>query len=480
MPADRRVQLAELLARTPDVNVRELVGGAGGTDVEIRAISIDTREVVDGALFCCSPGERSDGHDFATEAVNRGAVALVVDHYVATEQRVPQIVVGSTRVAIGHLAATFYDHPSSSLRVVGITGTNGKTTSAHIMQCALHALGVPTGVIGTLSGKHTTPEAPELQRRLAQFVEAGDRAAAIEVSSHALALDRTVGTHCEVGIFTNLGRDHLDLHGTQERYFAAKAKLFTPSLSSQAVVNGDDVYGQLLIDAASIPTTSFGIADARDVTIGPFDHAYTWRGQRIRVGLGGHFNVLNSLGVATALQVMGFQTADIAASLAQTTPVPGRFEPVVAGQSFAVIVDFAHTPDALDQVLQSARKVAEGRRVIVVFGCGGDRDRSKRPEMGAVAARLADLCLVTSDNPRSEDPLAIINDTIEGVPASYRDRVMMEPDRGAAIEQALRLAQSGDVVVIAGKGHETTQTILSTTVPFDDRVVARNLLESML
>lgn len=473
------MQLFELIDRTSDVTVRAIVNGEHGAAAEIHSIEIDSRNIRAGALFCCSPGEHADGHDFAAQAVDSGAAALLVNR-VLSERRVPQIVVDSTRIAVGHLAATLAQRPSDHLRLVGITGTNGKTTTAHIMQCALIALGVPTGVIGTLTGRYTTPEAPELQRRLAEFVDSGMRSAAIEVSSHALELDRAVGTHFAVGIFTNLGRDHLDLHGTQERYFAAKAKLFTSSLCKHAVINVDDVYGRLLVDAATIPTTPYSCADATNVVVAPFSHSYVWRGQQVRVGLGGRFNLSNSLAAATALSVLGHAPADIAAALGETTPVPGRFEPVVVGQDFIVIVDFAHTPDALHEVLTAAREVAGTGRVIVVFGCGGDRDRSKRPEMGAVAAQLADICVLTSDNPRSEDPLTIINDTIRGVPTGYRERVVMRQDRREAIAYALRESRPGDVVVIAGKGHETTQTIQSTTLAFDDRVVARNLLESML
>jgi UDP-N-acetylmuramoyl-L-alanyl-D-glutamate--2,6-diaminopimelate ligase len=280
-------------------------------------------------------------------------------------------------------------------------------------------------------------------------------------------------------VFTNLGRDHLDLHGTQERYFAAKARLFDPELIEQGVVNIDDVHGRLLVDAATVPCTTFSFADAHDPVIDAFEHEYTWRGERLRMALGGRFNVMNSLAAATTLAVIGYSPGEIARGFAAVRPVRGRFEPVLAGQDFAVIVDYAHTPDALAEVLAAARAVAGDRRVIVVFGCGGDRDHEKRPYMGFTAATLADRTVVTSDNPRSEDPLAIINDVIGGVPDDYRGRIAVEPDRRDAIALALRTAASGDVVVIAGKGHETTQTSHSTVVPFDDRAVAQELLETM-
>ncbi len=433
-----------------------------------------------GSLFCCSPGEHVDGHDFAAAALEVGAVALLVDHQLTSLTTVPQVLVASTRNAMGHLASTLYGHPTRSMTSIGVTGTNGKTTTTHILKCALEALGHPTGVIGTLYGAHTTPEAPELQRRLAAIRDEGKQAVAMEVSSHALALDRVAGAHFDVGVFTNLGRDHLDLHGTVERYFAAKARLFDSDLCAHGVVNVDDVHGRLLVDLAPIEMTPFSLSDIDEVEIGPLAHSYRWRGTAITVGLGGSFNVANSLAAATVLDVLGYTGEQIAIALAATTPVPGRFQPVSVGQDFSVLVDYAHTPDALAQVAASARQVAAGNRVIIVFGCGGDRDRAKRPEMAHVASSMADLVVITSDNPRSEDPQAIINDTVRGVPDDYRDRVAVEIDRRQAIAQAFRAARAGDVVVIAGKGHETTQTIQSTVLAFDDREVARDLLESML
>ena len=480
------ISLHALLAGAPAVRVRRRIDGntpgvgdaVSAGDPQIADITFDSRQVRAGTLFCCVRGAHRDGHDFAEAAIADGAVALLVDHPLPVDGAI-QIVVDDTRVAMAHLAALLFGHPSHHLDVVGITGTNGKTTTAHIVACALEALGRPTGVIGTLSGTHTTPESPDLQRRLRGFVDEGRVAAAVEVSSHALVLDRVVGTRFEVGVFTNLGHDHLDLHGTQERYFAAKARLFEPELTRHGVVNVDDVHGRLLADASSIEMSTFSFDDAVDVVVGPFHHEYTWRGHRVRVGLGGRFNVMNTLAAATALAALGHDPTAIATALAATTPVPGRFEPVNAGQPFAVIVDYAHTPDALEQVLTAARGVAAGHDVFVVFGCGGDRDHDKRPEMGRAAADGADSIIVTSDNPRSEDPVAIINDIIGGVPEHYRGRIAVEPDRSQAIALALRAARPGDVVIIAGKGHETTQTFHSTVASFDDRAVARELLENV-
>ncbi|MCU1393017.1 MAG: murE [Ilumatobacteraceae bacterium] len=473
----RSVRLSAILDATRTATGRIV----GDGDPLVTGVVFDSRAVVEGSMFFCLRGEHRDGHDFALTAVADGAVVLVVDHEVAigapVGRPVVQLVVADTRVAMGPISAAFHGHPSDSLDIIGITGTNGKTTTAHIVASALTALGRRTGVIGTLSGAHTTPEAPELQGRLAAFRDEGCSAVAMEVSSHALALDRVGGTRFRVGIFTNLGRDHLDLHGTQERYFAAKARLFEPDLTEVGVVNVDDVHGRLLADAASIPIVRCSNDDASDIEVGPFELSYTWRGEHLRIGLGGRFNVANSLAAATALAEIGHTPAAICAAIATTPPVRGRFEPVDAGQDFVVVIDYAHTPDALTEVLAAAREIAGTKRVLVVFGCGGDRDREKRPEMGRAAAESADVIVVTSDNPRSEDPSAIINDIIGGVPADYRGRIAVESDRHQAIEVALRSAGSGDVVVIAGKGHETTQTFAATVTPFDDREVARTLLE---
>lgn len=467
-------KLTAMLAGAPAVEVRMV---SGTSDPVISDITFDSRDVRAGSLFCCIRGQHVDGHGYAEMAVAAGAPALLVDHVLAVES-VVQIVVDDTRTAMAHLASALFDRPSERLDVLGVTGTNGKTTTVHILACALDALGSKTGVIGTLSGTHTTPEAPDLQRRLSGFADDGCATVAMEVSSHALALDRVTGTRFRVAIFTNLGHDHLDLHGTQERYFAAKAKLFEPDLSDHGVVNIDDVNGRLLADVGRIPLTTFSFGDISDVVISPFSHEYSWHDRRVRVGLGGRFNVLNSLAAATALVTMGYAPADVATALESTTPVRGRFESIDAGQPFTVLVDYAHTPDALSEVLNAARSVAGGKRVVVVFGCGGDRDHDKRAQMGSVAVHAADSVIVTSDNPRSEDPVAIINDVISGVPENYREVIAVEPDRFKAIGLALRNAQPGDVVIIAGKGHETTQTFQATVVPFDDRVVVRELLET--
>jgi UDP-N-acetylmuramoyl-L-alanyl-D-glutamate--2,6-diaminopimelate ligase len=332
-----------------------------------------------------------------------------------------------------------------------------------------------------LSGAFTTPEAPELQARLAELRDQGQRSVVMEVSSHALALHRVDGTRFDAAVFTNLGRDHLDLHGTVEEYFRAKALLFSPGRAVVGVVNADDAHGRRLLDAAPIEMVPFSVTDASDVEVTAASVAFTWRGQRINVPLGGAFNVVNAVGAATAAEAMGIAMDAIVAGLISVGPVPGRFERVSAGDgaqlAIDVIVDFAHTPDGLEEVIAAAGALLGDRgRVIVVFGAGGDRDRPKRPEMGATAARLADLVVVTSDNPRSEDPADIIDDIVSGIPDDDRSRVEIEIDRAAAIKLAITLAEPGDIVIIAGKGHETTQTIGEDVVPFDDREVARIVL----
>jgi UDP-N-acetylmuramoyl-L-alanyl-D-glutamate--2,6-diaminopimelate ligase len=448
-----------------------------GPEPQVGGITHDSRRVEPGWMFCCVPGQRVDGHDHAADAVAAGAVALLCERRL--DLPVAQVVVDDVRWAMGRAAAAVHGHPADRLVLVGITGTNGKTTTAHLLTSILTSAGRRAVVSGTLTGAYTTPESTDLQARLAELAASGTECVVMEVSSHALALHRVEGAHFRVSVFTNLGRDHLDFHGTEERYFAAKARLFTPDLTDLAVVNGDDVHGRLLADSVEVPVVRFSTADLVDVEIDPLHHAYTWRGRRVRVGLGGGFNVSNSLAAATAAAALGLDVDSIVAGLASAPAVPGRLEPVDAGQGFAVLVDYAHTPDGLRQAIEAVTPAAAGHRVIVVFGCGGDRDREKRPHMGAAAAELADLVIVTSDNPRSEDPDEIIAAIVAGVPAEYRHRVSTDPDRRSAILSALRAARPGDVVLVAGKGHETTQTIGSTVLPFDDRAVARELLEHL-
>jgi len=474
------MSLNKLLAHAQDPVNRNNADAStlsGDGSAVISGIAYDSHGVIKGALFCCIEGLRFDGHDFAPEAVRGGAAALLVNRDLAID--VPQIKVVNVRKAMAMLSAAFYGHPSKSLQVIGITGTNGKTTTAHLMAAILRQHGWATEVFGTLSGARTTPESPDLQRMLAEQVSAGKQAVVMEVSSHALAQDRVLGTRFRASVFTNLSREHLDYHGTMEKYFAAKALLFTAELTDVAIINRDDVHGQLLLDTVAIDTETFGSSDASDVEFDARHHSFTWAGQRIDVAIGGGFNVMNSLAAATAAAKLGVAPYDIAKGLAAAGSVPGRFEPVEAGQKFAVIVDNAHKQDALQHVLESARVVARGHRVIVVFGCGGDRDPGKRPEMGRIAATYADKVVVTSDNPRSENPESITAQIMAGISVDKLSNVLaVEHDRRVAIGIAFRAAVEGDVVVIAGKGNETTQTTGDKIVQFSDVAVARELLEA--
>jgi UDP-N-acetylmuramoyl-L-alanyl-D-glutamate--2,6-diaminopimelate ligase len=463
------MDLARLLDESLDSAASAAVGEVAGVDIS--AVTYDSRAVTRGALFVCVRGLVADGHDFANDAVERGAVALVVERALPID--VTQVVVADARVAMAPIAAAFYGHPSDALKVVGVTGTNGKTTTVHFLDSIMRQHGWATGVVGTLTGPRTTPEAPDLQRELAEWRDEGRQAVAMEVSSHALALHRVDATHFAVAVFTNLTRDHLDFHGTMERYFEAKARLFTPDFTARAVVNADDPRGRLLLDAAQVPTVPYALADVSDLRLAPSQSSCQWRGADLVVPIGGRHNVMNALAAANAAAELGVPIPTITAGIGNAGPVPGRFEPIDEGQAFSVVVDYAHTPDGLERVLEAAREVASGHRVLVVFGAGGDRDRTKRPAMGAAAAAGADVAILTSDNPRSEDPAAIIAEVASGAPGAA---LVVKVDRREAISLAMEQASAGDVVVIAGKGHEATQTIGDLVLPFDDRVVAREEL----
>ena len=467
--------LGELLAGTGRPGVLSRARVIGPDDVSVSSVVIDSRAVTAGSVFCCIRGAAFDGHTFAASAVASGAAAIVVDHELDLPAGVPQVVVDDVRAAVGHLAAVAHGRPADRLMMVGVTGTNGKTTTTAMIASILGAAGRRVGVIGTLSGARTTPEAPELQERLASFLAEGIDTVVMEVSSHALLMHRVNGCHFDAAVFTNLSRDHLDLHGTMEQYFAAKARLFDPALSQRGITCVDDPHGRLLLDASPIPSEGWSIDDVSDASVTPTRVRATWRSQVLDVPLGGEFNLSNAIGAATCAAALGVDAATIAAGLASLEPVPGRMEAVPGGHGFDVIVDSAHTPDGLAAALSAARPGRPGR-LVVVFGCGGDRDREKRPEMGRIAAEGADLVVVTSDNPRSEDPQAIIDAILGGVGADYRAHVLCEPDRRRAIEAAVGWARPGDVVLIAGKGHEATQTIGASVLPFDDRAVAREVL----
>jgi UDP-N-acetylmuramoyl-L-alanyl-D-glutamate--2,6-diaminopimelate ligase len=463
--------LAEVLTAAAGRGLHAGHEAFGDLDVEIRAIAHDSRQIEAGTLFCCVPGAVHDGHDYADAAARAGAAALLCERRLDVE--VPQVVVPSVRRAMGPLAAAVAGFPSDQLDVVAITGTNGKTTTAELVAAILEADGRSCGIIGTLTGARTTPEAPELQATLASLVAEGRQAVAMEVSSHALDAHRVDGTRFRVAVFTNLSQDHLDHHGTMEAYFAAKARLFTAELSDLAVLNRDDVHGRLLADTVAIDHVTYGLDDVEDLVLAADGSRFRWRGQTLELALPGRFNVSNALAAATAATALGVEPEAVARGLRSAGVVAGRFERIDEGQPFLAAVDYAHTPDGLRNLLETARELVDGR-VILVFGAGGDRDRSKRGPMGAAAAELADVVVLTTDNPRSEDPAAIMAAVERGM--EHPTDLRIEPDRAAAIASAVDEARPGDAVLVAGKGHEQTQIVAGVVTPFDDRVVLRDAL----
>jgi UDP-N-acetylmuramoyl-L-alanyl-D-glutamate--2,6-diaminopimelate ligase len=452
----------------------------GDAALSVTHVTYRSSEARPGSLFFCVPGQTADGHEHAARAVASGAVALLVERWLPLDAT--QVRVRSVREAMGPVSAAFFERPAERLTMVGVTGTNGKTTTTYLMESVFRAAGLSPGVIGTtgvrINGRlvpfaRTTPEAPDLHRLLAEMADEGVRAVAMEVSSHGLHQHRVGGIRYSCAVFTNLSQDHLDYHGSLEEYFLAKARLFTPAMADRAVVNADSAEGRRLL-ASGLPTLTYGLekgVDVRAEDVQTTREGISFRAGRLRVRsrLRGLFNVYNCLAAVAAARSLGIEDRAAAAGVKAVDGVPGRLQPVEEGQDFLVVVDYAHTPDSVDNVLRAARPLASGR-LIVVFGCGGDRDRGKRPLMGEAATRLADLTVITSDNPRGEDPLAIIAEIEPGARRGggpYR----VEPDRRAAIRSALREARAGDVVVIAGKGHETGQQFADRTIPFDDREV---------
>ncbi len=478
----------------------------GALPARVTGLAYDSRKVMPGDLFVAVPGLREDGRRYIAEALGRGATAVVLEGTDALAGGAAgRVIVPSSREALARLADAYFGHPSRGLTVVGITGTNGKTTTSLLVNALLGLGSRATGVIGTIQYRigpearpagQTTPEAVELQSLLAEMTERGVTGVAMEVSSHALALHRVDGVEFDVAVFTNLTQDHLDFHGTFDSYRAVKGRLFSLLASGSkprrtAVINADDPAGLSMVAGLDLPTLTFGLGSRADVRPRRFESVMagitmevdTPRGAlEIRSPLVGEHNVMNLLG-ATAVGLALDLTPDaVAGALASVTTVPGRFERVEAGQPFLVVVDYAHTPDALERVLTTARRlVTAGARLAVVFGCGGDRDRGKRPLMGGIAARLADRVWVTSDNPRGERPDSIIREIVTGIDAAGvgLDRHATISDRKTAIRSALAWARAGDVVVIAGKGHETYQIIGPEVLPFDDREVARAALAEL-
>jgi UDP-N-acetylmuramoyl-L-alanyl-D-glutamate--2,6-diaminopimelate ligase len=462
----------------------------------VRGVTLDSRSVCPGDLYVALPGAKVHGAAFCEQAVAAGAVAVLTDpdgRSRAAASGVPVFVLADPRARLGEIACWVYGDPSSRLRLIGVTGTSGKTTTSYLLESGLRAAGHLTGLVGgveirigreTVASSLTTPEAPDLQALFAVMVERGVTAAAMEVSSHSLSLGRVAGTDFDVAVFTNLSQDHLDFHADLEDYFRAKASLFVPP--AIGVVNIDDKYGRKLASIAPIPVTTFSAAGrpgadwrAADVRSGADGSTFRLIGPGgveadVSVGLAGVFNVANAVGALVALVEAGIGLDDAVAGVGACPGVPGRLERVPAsGLEVTAFVDYSHKPGAVEAVLRSLRPVTQGN-LIIVLGCGGDRDRAKRPMMGAAAASLADVAILTSDNPRSEDPLAILAAMLDGVlsvPQEERARLIVEPDRAAAIAQAVSVAAAGDVIVVAGKGHETGQYIAGNVLPFDDRQV---------
>lgn len=444
----------------------------GDRDVPLHGISHDSGEVSSGWLFCAVVGAHHDGGEFAGEAVRSGASAVLTQRLLDVD--VPQILVGDVRASMADAARAIHHDPAQHLTMVGVTGTNGKTTVVSMLGRILADAGVPTATIGTLTGVRTTPESTDLQGRLAHLAAEGITHVVMEVSSHALSMHRVRGVIFDVAVFTNLGRDHLDFHVTQEAYFAAKAALFGIDMCAHAVVNVEDLHGRLLADTVEVPVEAFAVEQLDDLEITRDSSRFTWRGESVELRLAGRHNVSNALAAAEAALLLGVTPGAIARSLGALAPIPGRFELLeTAPDQPTVVVDYAHTPDALTSVLRAASDIrGPGAEVVVVFGCGGDRDRAKRPEMGAAATAGADLVVLTTDNPRSEDPAGIIAEVLAGCD----DSVVVEPDRWTAIALAISGRSVGDVVVIAGKGHETGQEFADHIEEFDDRVVAARIL----
>jgi UDP-N-acetylmuramyl-tripeptide synthetase len=484
------VRLDRLAARLPGA----ALGGPG--DVEITAVTHDSRKAGPGSLFVAVRGLATDGNDFVDAALRKGAAA------VASEKEprpgVPWLSVADAREALAVLSAAVLGAPADSLELVGVTGTNGKTTTTYLIDAALRAAGAPVSLVGTIQYRigerlaeavRTTPESSDLQVLFREMVEAGSRYAVLEVSSHSLALKRVHGCRFRVAVFTNLTRDHLDFHGDMDRYFAAKRVLFDTLLreDGHAIVNAEDDRAPELVRAARGRVWTYAVdrpADLRAEKVslslqGTRFRALTPAGAfDVSTPLLGRFNAQNILAALGAALAVGVPAADALRGIESVTQVPGRLERVSAGQDFTVVVDYAHTDDALKNLLETVREL-EPRRVITVFGCGGDRDRTKRPLMGAVASRLSDVAIVTSDNPRSEPPEAIIEDIQRGMGRQSRAEPLVIVDRRDAIARGLEMAGPGDLVVVAGKGHETYQVIRDRTIPFDDRQVVRDLLRRM-
>ncbi|MBI3354774.1 MAG: UDP-N-acetylmuramoyl-L-alanyl-D-glutamate--2,6-diaminopimelate ligase [Nitrospirae bacterium] len=493
--------LKELLdvLNKPEVN--------GGIDVQIGDITYDSREVKRGSLFVAVKGFKTDGHRYIADAVKRGASAVVAEDAVnISKGDATIIIVPDTRNALALLSARFYGDPSRRLRMIGITGTNGKTTTSYLIKSIIEKAGKKAGLLGTISyiigdevmpAPHTTPESSDLQKYLSQILDAGAEYAVMEVSSHALELNRTANCEFDIGVFTNLTQDHLDFHKTMEDYFNAKLKLFT-SLNNErgkmakkvGIINIDDPYSNRILSAMTVKAVTYGFSENADIRPAEINidiggirfAAVTPKGNfSVESRLTGKYNILNMLASIAVGQSLGFDNSAIQEGISSLISVSGRFEKINEGQDFSVVVDYAHTEDALKRILEAIRVFAKGR-VITVFGCGGDRDRGKRPKMGEAAAKLSEIVIITSDNPRSEDPHEIIKEIEEGIKRRRNGRLqeyLIIPDRKEAIYRAIGMAEKDDIILLAGKGHEDYQIIGDKKLHFDDREIAREAIKKI-
>lgn len=475
--------------------LKDIKGIKGNRNVRVSGITYDSRRVNRNYLFVAIKGLVHDGHDFMEEAVSKGAAAIICENFNENlPHTVCQIAVTDSRKALAYASKAFYDNVSERLKLIGVTGTNGKTTTTYLIKKILENSGCKVGLIGTISVKigdrdipteRTTPEASDLHHLFYQMYQEGVEYVVMEVSSHSLEFHRVKGCSFEAGIFTNISQDHLDFHKNLSDYYEAKKKLFLQS--KKAIINKDDFYGGKLIEELAIPVFTYGIgkdADviARDIEISSKGVEFTVKtgneAAEMFLKIPGKFSVYNALAATTACLALGIDLSTIKNGLLQVEGVPGRFELIDEGQGFAVIVDYAHTPDGLQNILNTVKEFASGK-IITVFGCGGDRDKNKRPKMGRIAAELSDLCIITSDNPRSEDPKGIIREIEEGVKPVTKNYVKIV-DRRDAIGYAINTAQAKDIVIIAGKGHETYQVMGDKMIPFDDREIAREMIRRRL
>jgi UDP-N-acetylmuramoyl-L-alanyl-D-glutamate--2,6-diaminopimelate ligase len=472
---------------------------AGSSDIDIKGIAYDSRQVKPGYLFVCISGLKTDGHLYVEEALKNGAGAILVEKNIDQINTATVIITSNNRKALALMASNLYGRPSHNMRVIGVTGTNGKTTTTHLIKAILEEAGMKTGLMGTLYARvddktmdfsHTTPEAPEVERFMETCRQSQAQYVVMEVSSHALDLCRVDHIDFNIAIFTNLTQDHLDYHNNMEEYQAAKLKLFDMISSGNnnfTVVNTDDTYARDFIQAANVPVTTYGLSDNSDIKAenvkidlkgSKFALSFEGTNININIKLIGMFSIYNVLAAIAFGLRESISLEIIKKALEKVEGIPGRFEQVDEGQDFTVVVDYAHTPDGLENILRTGRQLTNNR-LITVFGCGGDRDRGKRPLMGEVAARYSDFCVVTSDNPRSEDPEAIINDIVPGLDQVKSSRYAIISDRREAINHAVYLARPGDLVIIAGKGHETYQLVKDQVLDFDDRKVASEFLKGL-